>query len=101
MVPFFLPIIRELEARVGCETVLTARDCFQVCELADMVGLKYHKIGRHYGKNRVAKITGLGIRVTQLARITLPGRNRISAFPMEKPRSLIVCFRPSWVSKTS
>ena len=32
-VPFFRPIIRELERR-GFEVVLTARDAFQVCELA-------------------------------------------------------------------
>jgi uncharacterized protein len=65
-VPFFLPIIRELEAR-GCKVVVTARDCFQVCELADIAGLKYRTIGHHYGKNPIAKLTGLGIRVLQLA----------------------------------
>ena len=53
-VPFFDPIIKELEKR-GCEVLLTARDCFQVCELADMAGLEYRTIGHHYGKNRVAK----------------------------------------------
>jgi predicted glycosyltransferase len=65
-VPFFAPIIQELEGR-GCEVVLTARDCFQVCELADMAGFRYHKIGHHYGKHRVAKVMGLGIRVLQMA----------------------------------
>jgi uncharacterized protein len=86
-VPFFLPIMRELEAR-GCEMVLTARDCFQVCELADMVGLKYHKIGRHYGKNRTAKIAGLGIRVLQLARIIAREKPDISV--SHGSRALIV-----------
>src|ERR1017187_3016692 len=65
-IPFFEPIIKELEGR-GCEVVLTARDCFQVCELADMAGFKYRKIGHHYGKHRVAKVAGLGIRVLQMA----------------------------------
>src|SRR5580692_8226801 len=65
-VPFFKPIIKELEDR-GCEVVLTARDCFQVCELADMAGMHYRKIGRHYGKNSLAKLAGLGIRVSQMA----------------------------------
>jgi len=65
-VPFFGPIIEELERR-GCEVVLTARDCFQVCELADMAGFQYRKIGRHYGKHRIAKVLGLGIRVAQMA----------------------------------
>jgi predicted glycosyltransferase len=65
-VPFFVPIKKELE-KLDCEVVLTARDCFQVCELADMAGLKYRKIGHHYGKNPLAKLVGLGIRVLQMA----------------------------------
>lgn len=76
-VPFFLPIIREMEAR-DCKVVLTARDCFQTCELADLAGLKYQKIGHHYGKNRIAKLTGLGIRVLQLATLILRERPQIS-----------------------
>ena len=65
-IPFFKPIIQELE-RLDYEVILTARDCFQVCELADMAGLRYRTIGHHYGKNRIAKVLGLGIRVMQLA----------------------------------
>ncbi len=72
-IPFFLPIIKEIEAR-GWEIVLTARDCFQVCELADMAGLKYAKVGRHYGRNPLAKLVGLGIRVLQLAPFVLRKR---------------------------
>jgi len=72
-VPFFLPIIREMEKR-GYQVVLTARDCFQVCELADMAGLSYRKIGRHYGKNRLAKVLGLAIRVSQLAHFVIRER---------------------------
>jgi hypothetical protein len=76
-IPFFRPIIKELEAR-GCEVVLTARDCFQVCELADMAGLKYRTIGRHYGKHRLAKIAGLGIRVVQMMPFALKEKPAIS-----------------------
>jgi predicted glycosyltransferase len=76
-IPFFVPIIAELEAR-GCEVVLTARDCFQVCELADMAGLKYLKIGHHYGKNPVAKVLGLGVRVLQMAPFVLREKPVIS-----------------------
>ena len=76
-VPFFGPIMQELE-KLNCEIVLTARDCFQVCELADMAGLKYRKIGRHYGKHRLAKLAGLGIRVLQLAPFILRQRPAIS-----------------------
>lgn len=75
-IPFFRPIIKELEAR-GCEVVLTARDCFQVCELADMAGLKYRKIGHHYGKHRIAKVVGLGIRVLQMIPFVLRERPAI------------------------
>ena len=76
-IPFFAPIIKELENR-GCGVVLTARDCFQVCELADMAGFKYRKIGRHYGKHSFAKIAGLGIRVLQLMPFILRERPAIS-----------------------
>jgi predicted glycosyltransferase len=76
-VPFFGPIIKELEDR-GCEVILTARDCFQVCELADMAGLKYRKIGHHYGKNRIAKVLGLGIRVLQMTPFILREKPAIS-----------------------
>ena len=57
-VPFFKPIIRELE-RAGFDILITARDAFQVCELADRSGLRYTKVGRHYGKNRFMKVFGL------------------------------------------
>jgi predicted glycosyltransferase len=76
-IPFFEPIIKELDER-GCEVLLTARDCFQVCELADMAGLKYRKIGHHYGKHRIAKVMGLGIRVLQLTPLILRERPAIS-----------------------
>src|SRR2546430_6814317 len=49
-VPFFLPIIGELETR-GYVTLVTARDAFQVKELAQRCGLKFTLVGRHYGRN--------------------------------------------------
>ena len=64
-VPFFVPIIRELERR-GHEVVLSARDAFQVCDLAEKKGLSVRKIGRHYGKNLFMKVSGLFIRALQL-----------------------------------
>ena len=76
-VPFFLPVIREMEAR-GFKVILTARDCFQTCELADLAGLKYRRIGHHYGKNPVAKLTGLAIRILQLASVVVRERPNIS-----------------------
>jgi predicted glycosyltransferase/peptidoglycan/xylan/chitin deacetylase (PgdA/CDA1 family) len=64
-VPFFKPILEDLHNR-GYDTLLTARDCFQVCGLADLVHLKYKKIGRHYGKHVIMKVAGLVIRALQL-----------------------------------
>jgi predicted glycosyltransferase len=72
-IPFFKPIIRELEQR-GYQVVLTARDAFQVCELADKFGLPYKKIGRHYGKNRFLKAWGLARRSLQLLGFVLKER---------------------------
>ena len=72
-IPFFKPIIRELEQR-GYTVVLTARDAFQVCELADKFGLAYKKIGRHYGKNRLLKAWGLAWRSLQVLGFVLKER---------------------------
>lgn len=69
-VPFFEPVIEELKAR-GFRVVVTARDAFQVCQLADRKGLQYTKIGRHYGKNRIRKIWGLVFRAVQMAPFAL------------------------------
>lgn len=86
-IPFFDPIIKELKRR-DYQVVLTARDCFQVCELADMAGLEYRKIGRHYGKNSLAKLTGLCIRVLQLLPSILREKPAISV--SHGSRSLMV-----------
>ena len=64
-VPFFKPIIGELRKR-GHDVVVTARDCFQVCGLADLMGVEYTKVGRHYGKHLLLKGAGLVIRSLQL-----------------------------------
>jgi predicted glycosyltransferase len=69
-IPFFKPIIRELEQR-GFRVVLTARDAYQVCELADASGLRYLKVGRHFGKNKLHKVWGFLLRALQLAAFAL------------------------------
>jgi predicted glycosyltransferase len=46
--------------------ILTARDAYQVRELLDLYRLPCKVIGRHYGKNRAAKILGTCIRAVQL-----------------------------------
>jgi predicted glycosyltransferase len=72
-VPFFKPIISELGRR-GFTLVLTARDAFQVCDLAAQSGLNYTKVGRHYGKNRLLKVLGLAWRSMQLLPFVLRQR---------------------------
>jgi predicted glycosyltransferase len=64
-VPFFEPIIREFRAR-GYEVFCTARDAFQVCDLARQRGVMFQQVGRHSGKNRIRKALGLFYRALQL-----------------------------------
>jgi predicted glycosyltransferase len=64
-VPFFEPIIREFRAR-GFEVLCTARDAFQVCDLARQRGIAFQQVGRHSGKNRIRKAIGLFYRAMQL-----------------------------------
>lgn len=64
-VPFFAPIIDELRKR-GYEVALSARDAYQVFDLADRMGFRYAKIGRHYGKHKVFKVLGTVLRTLQL-----------------------------------
>lgn len=64
-VPFFAPIIAELKNR-GLSVTLTARDAFQVCDLANLFHLNYKRVGRHYGKSRTLKLGGTCLRALQL-----------------------------------
>jgi len=66
-VPFFAPIIEELEKQ-GYPTFLTARDACQVVELVDLHRFSCEKIGRHYGKNKFMKVMGTCYRALQLIR---------------------------------
>jgi len=69
-VPFFEPIAEELRSR-GFPLLVTARDAFQVCDLADKKNFPYLKVGRHYGKHRLLKGAGLMYRSLQLAPVIL------------------------------
>ncbi len=69
-VPFFVPIIKELE-ELGYPVVLTARDCFQVRDLVNLYNLPCTFVGRHYGKHKLAKVAGTcyrGLRLASLIR---------------------------------
>jgi hypothetical protein len=63
---FFRPIIPELKQRTY-RVVVSARDAYQVCEVADMYGIEYVKIGKHYGRNKLLKVLGTFRRAMQLA----------------------------------
>ncbi|MFB3924909.1 MAG: DUF354 domain-containing protein [Syntrophales bacterium] len=76
-VPFFSPIIRRLR-EAGYEVMITARDCFQVCGLADLHQIRYQRIGVHYGKNKMMKIAGLLIRSVQLTPAVLREKPHIA-----------------------
>ncbi|MDD1778952.1 MAG: DUF354 domain-containing protein [Candidatus Helarchaeota archaeon] len=65
-VPFFKPIIDELEKH-GFSLLVTARNRFQVCELAERLNINYKSIGSHYGKNKFIKMFWLSSRAIQLA----------------------------------
>jgi predicted glycosyltransferase len=64
-VPFFLPIIEELE-KAGYQVLLTARDSYQVCELLRLHRLSCRIVGRHYGKRQILKLLGTALRTLQL-----------------------------------
>jgi len=65
-VPFFLPIVDELQKR-GMELTLTARNMYQVCELLDFFKLPCKVVGGHWGKNKALKVLCNCVRVAQLA----------------------------------
>ena len=64
-VPFFRPIVQELEKK-NITVTLTLRENAQTCEMADLFHFKYKKIGKHYGKNKVLKLAGTLYRALQL-----------------------------------
>jgi hypothetical protein len=64
-VPFFKPIIKELQDR-GIDTLLTARNTYQVCDLLEYFSLPCKVVGRHYGKNKIMKVLGNCVRTGAL-----------------------------------
>lgn len=86
-VPFFAPIMEELQRR-GYSLLVTARDCFQVCSLADLLRLPYRRVGRHYGKHRMMKVLGTTYRGVQLLPLVL--RNKPNLAVSHGSRSQLV-----------
>jgi predicted glycosyltransferase len=87
-VPLFVPIVQELERR-GYSVFLTARDCFQVCGLADRFDLNYTRIGKHYGANKLMKIIGTLWRSLQLLPIVWTERPDASMSHGSRPLVLL------------
>jgi hypothetical protein len=105
-VPFFAPMAREFENR-GYTVMFTARDCFQVCGLADLIGLDYRRVGRHYGKNKFLKAAGLVIRFLQLVKIALAEKpdfalshgsrsQLLASFALRIPHAVLVDYEHTW-----
>src|SRR5260370_5597250 len=69
-VPLFVPIIEELQKR-GYSIALTARDCFQVRELADLFHLNYNLIGHHSGRSKIPQLAASCLRALHFAPIIL------------------------------
>lgn len=76
-VPFFLPIIEELQKQ-GVEISLTARDMYQVRELLDFFHLPCRVIGGHYGKTKGLKVLGTCLRIAQLLPIAARQRPHLA-----------------------
>jgi hypothetical protein len=115
-VPFFAPIIDELHAR-GYRVLVTARQCFQVCELASLLKVEHKRIGRHHGKHTLFKVVGLCVRAMQLAPTVLAekpdvavshgSRSQMILTAALRMRSIVIVdyefargielLRPSWV----
>jgi uncharacterized protein len=89
-VPFFMPIAKRFEER-GYRVEVTARDCFQVCGLADLYKLKYKRVGKHYGKNKALKVLGNLYRAVQLLPIAAKARPAVAL--SHGSRAMIVAAR--------
>lgn len=76
-VPYFRPIVKLLEAQ-GHTVLLTGRDAYQVRELVEFHHLPCQIIGRHYGKNKLAKVAGIVFRCWQLLPLIVKERPDLS-----------------------
>ncbi len=72
-VPFFVPIVEELQQR-GIDVFLTARNMYQVCELLDFFALRCKVIGSHWGRNKILKVLCNCTRVCELIPTVLKAR---------------------------
>jgi len=97
-VPFFAPIVEEL-GKHGYPVVLTARDCFQVRELADLFHLNYRLVGHHSGKGKIRKMAGLCFRALQLIPTILKEKPALAVSHCSRSQLIVstLCGIPSLV----
>ncbi len=65
-VNFFATMIEDLRRRH--EVLLTTRPFANTIDLLELRRFEYHLVGRHYGANKVKKLLGFSLRVSQLYR---------------------------------
>lgn len=87
-VPFFKPIIEELRKKNYTFTI-TARECFQVSGLTDLMEIDCTPIGKHYGKHISMKIIGSLFRVFQLLPMIIRERPDIAVSHGSRPQQVI------------
>ena len=87
-VPFFLPIIRELEKH-NVELLLTARNMYQVCELLEFFDLRCTVVGGHYGKNKILKVVSNCVRAVQLFPVVTAARPHLAVSHGARAQMLI------------
>ena len=83
-----MPIVRELEHN-GHDVIVTTRDAFQVCDLADYHKLRHRCVGTHYGANKAMKVIGTLGRAAQLAPLVLRERPDLSLSHGSRPLVLL------------
>ncbi len=87
-VPFFFPIIQKLEES-GHHMVITTRDCFQVCGLAEYYHLSHKIVGKHYGANKIIKVLGTLLRSLMLMPTVVGEKPDLSISHGSRPLILI------------
>jgi predicted glycosyltransferase len=87
-VPFFRPIIADLRRR-GHEVLVTARDAYNVTDLLKLHRMECTVVGRHFGKNKLMKVIGLGVRAGQLLPLIAKRRPHVAVSHGSRAQTLV------------
>lgn len=90
-VPFFRPIIDSLQAR-GYSVLVTARDAYNVIDLLKLHHVDCRTIGRHYGKSKLMKVLGLGVRSAQLLPFAIETKPHLAVSHGSRAQTLVAKF---------